>query len=180
MELFKLMIFSTSLFLFGYGVLFETMLIYLFLTITYKTNINYNNTLDPMTIFVNLINIMMHLIVYQFDNFVKSINKTRYGSLAISTYNYLDSKVVQIKNLIFHWLVLIPIKFILGKTIGTLLDDNVIKAIKEIKQTKLNRNNIKQTPTIKRSLVSSKVKLETNADISNFLDRLLDENKKIN
>ena len=177
MELFKLIIFSTSLFLFGSGAFFDTMLIYLFLTLTYKTNINYSNNLDPMAILINLINIMMHLIVYQFNDFVKAIDKTKYGSLAVSSYNYLDSKVVQIKNLIFHWLVLIPVKFLMGKTIGTLLDDDMIKAIKEMKA---NSANIKQAPTIKKTVVSSEVKLETNADISNFLDRLLDENKKTN
>ena len=137
---------------------------------TYKTNNNYDNNLDPITLLVNLINIMMHLLVYQFNDFVKAINKTKYGSLIVSSYNYLDSKVVQIKNLIFNWLVLIPVKFIMGKTIRTLLDGNMIKT---------NRTNIKQIPTIKKNDVSSEVKLETNADIFNFLDRLLDENKKI-
>lgn len=175
MELFKLIIFSTSLFFFGSGALFDTMIIYLFLMMTYKTNINYNNNLDHLMLLVNLINIMMHLIVYQFYVFVVAINKTKYGNLAVTSYNYLDSKVAQIKNLMFNWLVLLPVKFVMGKTIGTLLNDDMIKVIKELKA---NGSNIKQTPTIKNTGFSSDVKLETNADISKFLDRLLNENKK--
>lgn len=145
MELFTLIIFSTSLFLFGANacILFGTMLIYSFLIIIYKTNINYLNNLDLMTVFI-----------YQFNNFVKAINKTRYGSLIINFYNYLDSIIVQIKKLIFNWLVLIPGKFIMNKTIRTLLDSKIVKE---------NSTNIK---------------LETNIDISNFLDGLLNENKK--
>lgn len=142
MELFTLIIFSTSLFLFGANayILFGTMLIYSFLIIIYKTNINYGNNLD-------LINIALQLIIYQFNNFVKAINKTRYGSLIINFYNYLDSIIVQIKKLIFN-------KFIMNKTIRTLLDSKIVKE---------NSTNIK---------------LETNIDISNFLDGLLNENKK--
>jgi hypothetical protein len=174
MDLFKLIIFSTSLSLFSSSTLFDMMLIYLFLTITYKTNIYYNNNSDLVGVLVNTINIMMHLMVYQFNNFVNVINKTKYGSLAISSYNYLDSKVVKIKTIIFNWLVLVPVKFVIEKTMGT-LDEDMNKEIREMKLT-----NINQEPVIKKTVVGSKVKLETNADISNFLDKLLDENKKTN
>jgi hypothetical protein len=174
MDLFKLIIFSTSLSLFSSSTLFDMMLIYLFLTITYKTNIYYNNNSDLVGVLVNTINIMMHLMVYQFNNFVNVINKTKYGSLAISSYNYLDSKVVKIKTIIFNWLVLVPVKFVIEKTMGT-LDEDMNKEIREMKLTNINQELI-----IKKTVVGSEGKLETNADISNFLDKLLDENKKTN
>ena len=196
MELFKLIIFSTSLFLFGPGTFFDTVLIYLFLNLTYKSGINYNNTYDPMMVLVNLINIMMHLIVYQFHDFVKALNKTQYGSIAVSTYNYLDDKVTRIKQIIFHWFVLLPMKFVMRKTIGSLMDESVLNTIKDMKVNKnsqLQNQGPNETsldarargfasagPIIRKTEISKEIKLETNQDISNFLDRLLDENKKSN
>ena len=161
MELFKLIIFSTSLFLLGSGSLFDITLIYLFLKMVYKTNINYNNNIGPIDILVNLINIMMHFVIYQFDNFVNSINKTQSGSFVISSYNYLDSKIVHYKTMFFNWLIFLPIKYLMAKSIN-----------------KLKFKYNKQTSEIKKLSVDSAIKLETNADISNFLDKLLDENKK--
>lgn len=179
MELFKLIIFSTSLFLFGASAFFDTTLIYLFLNMTYKSRISHENTYDPMMILVNLINIMMHLIVYQFNYFVKAINKNQYGLMVTSAYNYLDDKVVRIKNLIFHWVVLLPMKFVMRKTLGSLMDESVVNAIKDMKINKsINENQ--QMPVIKRTPISKEIKLETNQDISNFLDSLMKENKKTN
>jgi hypothetical protein len=173
MELFKLLIFSTCLFLFGTGALFDTLLIYLFLNMAYKSKISYVNTLDPTMFLVNLINIMMHLIVYQFNDFIKIINQTYGGRLLISSYNYLDELVVRVKTLFFHWIVLTPMKYVMSKTMGSLINEDVMKTIKEIKTT-----NNGQIPVIKKTLVSPDIKLETNQDISNFLDRLLEQNKK--
>jgi len=164
MELFKLIICITILFLFNLSVLVDTILIYLFLMITYKTNINYDNNFDPTIMIINLINVIMHLIIYQFNNFVKAINKTKYGILIISSYNYLDSKVIQIKNFIFYQVVLNPIKFVIGKTIGTIYNNDIIK---ELKVNNINQNNV-----IKKTIISSKVTLETNDDIYNFLNKL--------
>lgn len=153
MELFKLLFFSTFLLLFGS--LFDAILIYLFLTITYKTNITYNNNFDLTDSVINLINIIMHFIIYQFNNFVIMLNKTKYGFIVISLYNYLDSKIVKIKKNIFSWFILQPIKFIIGKTIRRIFfQDSLYK--------------------LDSSSITSKVKLETNTDIYNFLDKLLD------
>lgn len=171
MELFKLIICITILFFFNLSVLVDTILIYLFLMINYKTNINYDNNVDPIIMTINLINIIMHLIIYQFNNFVKAINKTKYGILIIYSYDYLDSKVIQIKNLIFYQVVLNPIKFVIGKTIGTIYNNDIIK---ELKVNNINQNNV-----IKKTISSSEVTLETNDDIYNFLNKL-EKNNLIN
>jgi len=153
MELVKLLFFTTFILLFGS--LFDAILIYLFLTITYKTNITYNNNFNLTDSIINLINIIMHFIIYQFDIFVIMLNKTKYGFLITSSYNYLDSKIVKIKKNIFSWFILQPTKFIIRKTIKHIsFQDSLYK--------------------LESSSITSKVKLETNTDIYNFLDKLLD------
>jgi hypothetical protein len=153
MELLKLLFFTTFILLFGS--LFDAILIYLFLTITYKTNITYNNNFNFTDSIINLINIIMHFIIYQFNIFIIMLNKTKYGFLITSSYNYLDSKIVKIKKNIFSWFILQPTKFIIGKIIKHIsFQDSLYK--------------------LDSSSITSKVKLETNTDIYNFLDKLLD------
>jgi hypothetical protein len=153
MELLKLLFFTTFILLFGS--LFDAILIYLFLIITYKTNITYNNNFNFTDSIINLINIIMHFIIYQFNIFIIMLNKTKYGFLITSSYNYLDSKIVKIKKNIFSWFILQPTKFIIGKIIKHIsFQDSLYK--------------------LDSSSITSKVKLETNTDIYNFLDKLLD------
>lgn len=157
MDLIKLIFFNASLFLFSYSVLINIILIYLFLNMIYKMKVSYSDNLDTMYVIINLINITMHMIIYKIYNIIDTMNKTFIGNLIISSYNYLDSKITYYKNQLF----LFPIRFIINKVFGISLDNDII-----------NKFN-KQSPVIKKMKINTK--LETNIEISNFLDEILNK-----
>jgi hypothetical protein len=157
MDLIKLIFFNASLFLFSYSVLINIILIYLFLNMIYKMKVSYSDNLDTMYVIINLINITMHMIIYKIYNIIDTMNKTFIGNLIISSYNYLDSKITYYKNQLF----LFPIRFIINKVFGIPLDNDII-----------NKFN-KQSPVIKKTKINTK--LETNIEISNFLDEILNK-----
>jgi hypothetical protein len=97
------------------------------------------------------------MIIYKIYNVIDAINKTFIGNLIISSYNYLDSKITYYKNQLF----LFPIRFIINKVFGISLDNDII-----------NKFN-KQSPVIKKTKINTK--LETNIEISNFLDEILNK-----
>ncbi len=159
MTLLKLIFFEhLSLHLFEF--LFDNIFIYLFLIIIYKKDYKYNNNLEPINMFINLINLIMHLTVYQLNIFVNKLNKTKYGSLIMYSYNYLNLKVINIKFFILDRLIFNPIKFFIKKTIIHILKNNM----------KINENKV--------YVDNLKIKINTNDEINYFLNRLLEKQNR--
>lgn len=158
MELFKTILFSTSLYLYGYGVLFDLMLVYFFLSAVNKTktNITYQLTFD--SIFINLIKMFIQLFIYNFNILVAKVNKTTPGWFLIKSYQYVDNKLVKFKQSVFTKVFGMLVKRAMTGMFSVLLDDQVFKV------PKLNR--------------TSEYRLSTNAEVSDFLDRLLDKKNK--
>lgn len=152
MDLIKLVIFNTSLFLFSYSMLANIILSYLLMSIIYNMKVSYSDNIDTMHIIINLINIIMHMIIYKIYNVIDRMKQTYIGNFIILSYNYLDSKIIYYKNQLF----LFPIRCILNKIFGTSLD---VKNINDCDKKKV--------------VITHNIKLETNTDISNFLNKIL-------
>lgn len=150
MELLKIIFFTTGFFTLSTGAFFNIMLYYLFINLIYKTKPTLNIS-DPVMIFFNLLNILIHLIYNQMIKLVNIAKKNKSGSIIINSYTYLNNQVVRIKNILVKWIILIPMKYVMKKTFNNLLNE-------EPKTNKITE-------------------LKNNQDIMNFLDRLSNKNK---
>ena len=94
MELLQLIFFGFSYSYMSTGTFFNTLLLYLFLNLTYKNNnlLNSNN-FDPTILIVNFIKIMLHLLVYQMGLLVNVISKNKHGNKIISIYIILITSI---------------------------------------------------------------------------------------
>ena len=151
---------------------YNLIIISLFLKIIYKMNFTSVNDSDPIMLMVNITNIFMHLISYQISNFISKVNNNIF-SYILTKYNYWNNKFIKLKSNIISY----PMKFFMKKLINNSLNNDAINIIQQIKlQTK---NNLQHIPNIKKTIINPDIKLNTNKDISNFLDNLLDNNKSI-
>jgi len=147
MELLQLIFFGFSYSYMSTGTFFNTLLLYLFLNLTYKNNnlLNSNN-FDPTILIVNFIKIMLHLLVYQMGLLVNVISKNKHGNKIISIYNNINNKYIILKNKLLYYVLLIPTKLITRKVIKYFDMEN-----------------------------NSNIQLKSNQDINRFLDGLLDK-----
>ncbi len=194
MELLQLIIFSLCYSFMSASTFFDTVLICLFLKITYKTNLLQANQYDPTSVLLNLVNIMLHLMVYQMGVMIEITKQNNIGNKVICTYNQLNTKYVQLRNKLLHWVLFTPMKFVMKKAIGNLVDETAMEEIKKLSQMQAQKmasgsgsnehlqgfglgfNNI---PKLPKTTISPNIKLNSNQDINNFLDGLL-ESKKTN
>jgi len=126
---------------------FNTVLVYLFLNLTYKKNnlVNSNN-FDLSLIFINLINLILHLLVYQMGLLVNIIKKNQYGNQIINIYNNINTKYLLLKNKLLYYVIFYPLKLINKKV--------------------MNYINIEN---------NTNIHLKSNQDINKFLDGLIDK-----
>ena len=145
MELLQLIFFSFSYSLMNTGTFFNTILIYLFLKLTYKkNNILNTNNFDPSMILINFINIILHLLVYQMGLLVDIIKKNQYGNQVFNIYNNINIKYILLKNKLLYYIIFIPTKLVTKKVIKYIdIEDN------------------------------TNIQLKSNQDINKFLDGLL-------
>lgn len=175
MELLQLIIFSLCYTFMSAGTFFDTCLIYLFLRITYKSNMIQFNQNDPMSIMLNLTNIMLHLMVYQMGIMIEFAKQNTLGDRIISGYNILNLRYINLRNKVLHWILYKPMKFALGKVVGNLMDDQALNEIKKMSmEQSVNLNfNPNTLPKIPKTQINPDLKLDSNHDINNFLDGLL-------
>jgi hypothetical protein len=169
MELLKLIIWGTCTYFYGYGISFNIIVFHLFLNLVYRANIQYSNNLDLYTIIIILINIMIHIIIYYFNEFIYRVNKTWIGYNIIYAYNFIDEKITKIKSIIINQIMGKTIRFIWNMSKTLLLDESVNETLQILK-----------SKNIFGHINAPKIKLKTNSDINNFLDNLLLNNKTTN
>lgn len=149
MELLQLIFFTLSYNFMSIGNFFNTILIYLFLKLTYKNNILTNtNNLDPTMIIINFLNTALHLLVYQMGLIINIIKQNDYCNFVVNIYNIANKKYVELRNKTLYYIVFTPLKLGMKKVICNL--------------------NIEP---------NSNIELKSNQDINNFLDGLLDKNR---
>jgi hypothetical protein len=149
MELLQLIFFTLSYNFMSIGNFFNTILIYLFLRLTYKkNNLTSSNILDPTMIIISFINTVLHLLVYQMGLIINIIKQNNYCNFVINIYNIANKKYVEIRNKTLYYIVFTPLKLGMKKVICNL--------------------NIEP---------NSNIKLKSNQDINNFLNGLLDKNQ---
>ena len=167
MELLKLILFSTAFSFLSASAFFDLIIFTCMLKLVYKKNnmyINLNDA-DPMMIMMNLMNIMMHLVFYQLTIFIQVLKQNKYGNYVITTYSNLNQKYLELRNIVFNFVLLKPLKVVLKKIIGPLMIN-----YQELKPTEI--------PKMNKSLNVPDVNLNNNKDINDFLDKILENNKK--
>jgi hypothetical protein len=147
MELLQLIFLVFSYSVMSTRTFFNTVLVYLFLNLTYKKNnlVNSNN-FDLSLIFINLINLILHLLVYQMGLLVNIIKKNQYGNQIINIYNNINTKYLLLKNKLLYYVIFYPLKLINKKV--------------------MNYINIEN---------NTNIHLKSNQDINKFLDGLIDK-----
>lgn len=147
MELLQLIFLVFSYSVMSTGTFFNTVLVYLFFNLTYKKNnlVNSNN-FDLSLIFINLINLILHLLVYQMGLLVNIIKKNQYGNQIINIYNNINTKYLLLKNKLLYYVIFYPLKLINKKV--------------------MNYINIEN---------NTNIHLKSNQDINKFLDGLIDK-----
>ena len=149
MELLQLIFFTFSYNFMSTGNFFNTVLIYLFLKLTYKKNNMTNiNNFDPSMIIINFLNISLHLLVNQLSLLINMINQNIYGNQVIETYKKININYITLKNKTLYYLLSIPFKLGMKKVINNFNYDE-----------------------------NSNIQLKSNQDINKFLDGLLDKNE---
>jgi hypothetical protein len=171
--------------------LFDTVMIYSFISISYKTNILQNNNYDPISIFMNSINTMMYLLVIQMNLIIAILKEYKYSKKVISIYEQLNNKYVKLRNKLLYFILFKPMQFVMKRAFGNLFDQSILEQIKKMGQLQLqsqaekngldNQINLKDflNDLQKPSLPAQNIKLNTRQDIDNFLDSLLEEKDKI-
>ncbi len=145
---------------------------------------------DPIILFMNVINILLHLFVFYISNLVDSLGKNNWCNWIFTKYSYFNNKYVGIKNTIIHSITLFPLKFLMGKLVNksnnqpnqsnpTMEPFNITNIIQQIKLENRNgiNNGVQTIPNIKKQVIDPSIQLNTNKEISNFLDNLLVNNK---
>ena len=151
MELLQLILFSLSYTFMSTGIFFDTILIYLFLKISYKSNnLTHINLYDPTTILIKFLIITLYLMVYQMDMMIDILKQNNYSNQVISVYNKLNVKYVELRNTMLYYVLFKPLKFGMKKAIS----------------------NFKIS--IPKTNIDSNIKLNSNQSINDFLDGLLD------
>ena len=147
MELLQLIFLVFSYSVMSTRTFFNTVLVYLFLNLTYKKNnlVNSNN-FDLSLIFINLINLILHLLVYQMGLLVNIIKKNQYGNQIINIYDNINTKYLLLKNKLLYYVIFYPLKLINKKV--------------------MNYINIEN---------NTNIHLKSNQDINKFLDGLIDK-----
>jgi len=191
MELLRLIIFSLCYSFMSTSTLFDTVMIYSFISISYKTNILQNNNYDPISIFMNSINTMMYLLVIQMNLIIAILKEYKYSKKVISIYEQLNNKYVKLRNKLLYFILFKPMQFVMKRAFGNLFDQSILEQIKKMGQLQLqsqaekngldNQINLKDflNDLQKPSLPAQNIKLNTRQDIDNFLDSLLEEKDKI-
>jgi len=146
MELLQLIFFSFSYSFLSTGTFLNTLLLYSFLSLTYRNNILNSNNLDPTIILSNFIKVMLHLLVYQIELLVNIIKKNPNGNKIINIYNNINIKYVMLKNKLLYNMILKPTKLVTNKIFKYINNDD-----------------------------NSNIQLKSNQDINKFLDGLLDK-----
>jgi len=146
MELLQLIFFSFSYSFLSTGTFLNTLLLYSFLSLTYRNNILNSNNLDPTIILSNFIKVMLHLLVFQVGLLVNIIKKNPNGNKIINIYNNVNIKYVMLKNKLLYYIILTPTKLITNKIFKYISNDD-----------------------------NSNIQLKSNQDINKFLDGLLDK-----
>lgn len=147
MELLQLIFLVFSYSVMSTGTFFNTVLVYLFLNLTYKkNNIVNSNNFDLSLIFINLINLILHLLVYQMGLLVNIIKKNQYGNQIINIYDNINTKYLLLKNKLLYYVIFYPLKLINKKV--------------------MNYINIEN---------NTNIHLKSNQDINKFLDGLIDK-----
>ena len=147
MELLQLIFLVFSYSVMSTRTFFNTVLVYLFFNLTYKKNnlVNSNN-FDLSLIFINLINLILHLLVYQMGLLVNIIKKNQYGNQIINIYDNINTKYLLLKNKLLYYVIFYPLKLINKKV--------------------MNYINIEN---------NTNIHLKSNQDINKFLDGLIDK-----
>ncbi len=192
MELLNFILFCTSFSFLSFSTFCNLMMMNLFLRVVYKLNIMSLDGFDPIILFMNIINILLHLFVFYTTNLMESLGKNNWCNWLFTNYNYFNNKYVGIKNTIIHSITLGPLKFLMGKLVKsnnqpnqsnqsnpTMEPFNITNIIQQIKLENRNgiNNGFQTIPNIKKQQIDSNIQLNTNKEISNFLDNLLVNNK---
>ncbi len=178
MELLNLILVCGAFSLFSFSTFCNLMCFNLFLRIGYKLNLMNMHDFDPIMLMLNIINILMHFFVYKMTKLIGIINNTKWGNYVLEKYNYLNNKYVNIKNSLIHTIMMFPIKFVmknLNKPSDTTDNSTLTNIIHQIQLE--NRVNSQKIPVIRKTTIDTNIELNTNKDISNFLDNLLETNK---
>lgn len=151
MELLQFILFGVAYNYLNINYFINFIIFILFLKVVYNSNIKLINNIDPLIIFCNMINIMLHLIVYQTQKINKNLTNYTIIKYVSDSYSYLNNKFMFIKNRVFNYIFLRTTKIVLNKP----------------------NNNLQIKPIIKKTNIDT-IKLNTNKDISDFLDKLLE------
>jgi hypothetical protein len=160
MELLQLILFGICYSFMNTLVLFDTIFIFIFLKINYKTQIIDYNPYNNISVLINFINIIIYLTIYYINIIFYVVKQNNFGNMIICTYNHINSKYIKIKNKILYYTLVTPVIFIIKKIFNNL-----------VKKFEINKNLIDKQNMYNLNYTH---KLQTNQDINNFLDRLID------
>lgn len=180
MELLNLLLYTTAFSQLSYSGFFDFCLINMFLKYAYYYNpknynpTNYNqNTVDFTTFFVTFVHFALHVLSYYGYLFINNCEQYKYGKYIINNYNTLNKSYLNARYKILYNGFLTPLKYVLKKIIFSDIPKQNIENFKIIMEK--NINNMKQ-----ESKGLNGIKLNTNKQIDNFLDKILLENKSKN
>ena len=169
MELLQFIIISTSYLFMSANKFFECAFIFLFFKINYENRTLEYNPHDHISVLMNLINMTIHYTVYQMVIIVKVIKQYNFGNSVICTYDKINFKFIELKNNLINYIIFSPIKFIMKKLLWYLLNNKL-----KFNSPSAFISTTTPTSRLHKTNMNPCVKLETNQDINNFLDGLLD------